>query len=109
MSLIELLLKTELTFPGILDDWLRIIILYILLVLLFGHSLEKVLEKKHLAAHSLGLLITLPIIILIFFLFYFMSTFFNVKVILFYNSSYLIVMLIAFKRLFHHFKNKKNN
>lgn len=93
---------------GLFDDWRLAIILLALLTMLFGHSLEKSLEKKHLFSYSLGFLLAIFPVVIIFFLFHLLELYFNVESELFYNSTFIVLIFVAFKRLFEHMKKRKN-
>ncbi|NQU98866.1 hypothetical protein HQ533_05345 [Candidatus Woesearchaeota archaeon] len=107
MAFYELYFAVEQTFPGLLDDWYLALFLYIMITLLFGHSLEKSLEKKHIASHSIGFLLTMPVMILIFFIFYFLGYLTGLEPRLFYHLGFLIVIIIAIKRMVEHYKKKR--
>jgi len=84
------------------SDWYLAVILLFLFTITFGHSLEKSLEKKHLASHSLGLLISLPIVLFLIIFFYVLAFLSNMDVRFYYNLTYIIFILISIKRLFQY-------
>jgi len=100
-------LKLELSSEGLFDDWFRALILLLLFTLSFGHSIDKHLEKRHFFSYFIGFLLAMFPVILIFFLFHFLELYVRIESSLFYNVIYVIFVLIALRRLFHHTKEKK--
>jgi|FLOH01.1.fsa_nt_gi hypothetical protein len=106
MGLFQKLYLLEYNSPGIFGDWYYMIILYVFINMLFGHSLEQVLEKKYLASHSIGFILTFPVMILIIFSFHALELLTGIESKFFYHLSFVILLIISLARII---KEKRKN